>query len=121
MATMRCVAMVQDQRTGRACGLCNTLGLLGPKPGAAMWSQLCAKGVPDNARRVNWSLDSLETRSGESKQSPKGGDEVQTSEGRSGTREMTEMGRRWVGGVQRVRELCAKVKGWDGKAKRRGS
>ena len=41
---MPSVAMVQDQRTGRACGLCNTLDLLGPKPGAAMWSQLCAKG-----------------------------------------------------------------------------
>src|ERR1700760_1400416 len=88
------VAMVQDRRTGRACGLCNTLDLSGPKPGAAMWSQLCAKGVPDNARRVNCSLDSLETRSGESKQSPKGGDEVRTSERRSGTGEMTEMSRR---------------------------
>ena len=47
------VAMVQDRGTSQACGLCNTLDLLGPKPGAAMWSQLCAKGVPDNARRVN--------------------------------------------------------------------
>ena len=46
------VVMVQDQRTGRACGLCNTLGLSGPKPGAAMWNQLCAKGVPDNACHV---------------------------------------------------------------------
>src|SRR6201996_5542322 len=90
----RSVAMVQDWGTGRACGLCNTLDLSGPKPGAAMWSQLCAKGVPDNARCVNWSLDLLETRSGESKQSPRGGDEVQTSEGRSGTREMTETSRR---------------------------
>src|ERR1700761_3937899 len=88
------VAMVQDRRTGRACGLCNTLDLSGPKLGAAMWSQLCAKGVPDNARRINCSLDLLETRSGESKQSPKGGDEVRTLEGRSGTREMTETSRR---------------------------
>ena len=47
------VAMVQDQRTGWACRLCNTLGLSRPKPGAAMRNQLCAKGVPDNAHCVN--------------------------------------------------------------------